>query len=149
MRNKWSNFDVFGDTFGHEEEEEDNDSLKEALLETSPYLLGLTIFVSILHSVFELLAFKNGLFLVYLKEWYGDFNTFFFIFSDIQFWNNRKSLEGLSVRSVFFNVFQSLIVLLYVLDNDTNTIVRISCFVGLGIEIWKINKVSLGKIMKC
>ena len=61
MRNKWSNFDILGDTFGHEEEEEDNDSLKEALLETSPYLLGLTIFVSILHSVFELLAFKNGM----------------------------------------------------------------------------------------
>ncbi len=61
--------------------------------------------------------------------------------SDIQFWNNRKSLEGLSVRSVFFNVFQSLIVLLYVLDNETNTIIKVSCFVGLAIEIWKINKV--------
>jgi hypothetical protein len=36
----------------------------------------------------------------------------------------RKSVEGLSVRSVFFNVFQNLIVLLYVLDNDTNTVVR-------------------------
>lgn len=67
---------------------------------------------------------------------------------DIQFWNNRKSLEGLSVRSVFFNVFHSLIVLLYVLDNDTNTIVRISCFVGLAIEIWKINKVSMNKFQK-
>merc|ERR1712141_910483 len=55
--------------------------------------------------------------------------------------NNRKSLEGLSVRSVFFNVFQSLIVLLYVLDNETNTLIKISCFVGLAIEIWKINKV--------
>ena len=64
------------------------------------------------------------------------------ILSDIQFWNNRKSLEGLSVRSVFFNVFQSLVVLLYVLDNETNTLIKISCFVGLGIEIWKINKVS-------
>lgn len=60
MRNKWSNLDIFGDTFSHEDEEEDQDSLKEALLETSPYLLGITIFVSILHSVFELLAFKNG-----------------------------------------------------------------------------------------
>lgn len=117
MRNKWT-ANVLGDNFA-EDDDEDQDSLKEALLETSPYLLGLTIFVSILHSVFELLAFKN----------------------DIQFWNNRKSLEGLSVRSVFFNVFQSLIVLLYVLDNDTNAIVKISCFVGLGIEIWKIHKV--------
>ncbi|KAJ9576720.1 hypothetical protein L9F63_025383, partial [Diploptera punctata] len=117
MRNKWIG-NVMGDTFV-DEEDEDQDSLKEALLETSPYLLAITILVSILHSVFELLAFKN----------------------DIQFWNNRKSLEGLSVRSVFFNVFQSLIVLLYVLDNDTNTVVKISCFVGLCIEVWKIQKV--------
>lgn len=60
---------------------------------------------------------------------------------DIQFWNKRQNLEGLSVRSVFFNVFQSLIVLLYVLDNDTNTLVRISIGVGLLIELWKIKKV--------
>jgi len=56
MRNKWSAMSFLGD----EEEEDDQDSLKEALLETSPYLLGLTMLVSILHSVFELLAFKNG-----------------------------------------------------------------------------------------
>ena len=48
----------------------------------------------------------------------------------MQFWRSRKSLEGLSVRSVFFNVFQSFIVLLYILDNETNTVVIISVFVG-------------------
>lgn len=31
-----------------------------ALLETNPYLLALTIVVSIVHSIFEFLAFKNG-----------------------------------------------------------------------------------------
>jgi Cleft lip and palate transmembrane protein 1 (CLPTM1) len=61
--------------------------------------------------------------------------------ADIQFWRNRKTLEGLSVRSVFFNVFQSLIVLLYVMDNETNFVVKVSIFIGLGIEIWKIHKV--------
>ena len=64
-----------------------------------------------------------------------------FVCLDIQFWRQRESLEGLSVRSVFFNVFQSLIVLLYVLDHETNTLIRISCFIGLGIEVWKIHKV--------
>lgn len=112
--NKWTS-----GWFQDEADDEDQDSLKEALLDTSPYLLGLTIIVSVLHSVFELLAFKN----------------------DIQFWNNRKSLEGLSVRSVFFNVFQSLVVLLFVLDNDANTLIRICCFIGLAIELWKISKV--------
>ncbi|XP_019757892.2 cleft lip and palate transmembrane protein 1 homolog [Dendroctonus ponderosae] len=99
--------------------DEEQDTIKETLMDTNPYLLGITIAVSLLHSVFELLAFKN----------------------DIQFWNNRNSLEGLSVRSVFFSVFQSLIVLLYVLDNETNFMVKVSCFVGLGIELWKIMKV--------
>ena len=64
-----------------------------------------------------------------------------YYFLDIQFWRSRKSLEGLSVRSVFFNVFQSLIVVLYVLDNETNMVVVVSCFVGLVIEFWKITKV--------
>jgi len=118
MRNRF-NFmaNLMSDDNDHEDA--DQDSIKEAFLETNIYLLVITFVISIVHSVFEFLAFKN----------------------DIQFWNNRKSLEGLSVRSVFFNVFQSVIVLLYVLDNETNTIIKISCFVGLLIEIWKINKV--------
>lgn len=114
-RQMWN---IWGDNEPGQSDEE-QDTLKETLLDTNPYLLGITVIVSIIHSVFELLAFKN----------------------DIQFWNNRNSLEGLSVRSVFFGVFQSLIVLLYVLDNETNTLIRISCFVGLGIEFWKIWKV--------
>lgn len=115
MRNKWSSM------LGAEalENEDEQDYIKEALLETSPILLGMTIVVSIAHSVFEFLAFKN----------------------DIQFWKDRKSLEGLSVRSVFFNLFQSVVVLLYVLDNDTNTLIRISIGIGLLIELWKIPKV--------
>lgn len=116
MRNRW--YSVLGEDF-IENSDEDQDSLKQAFLDTNPYLLGITIVVSIVHSVFEFLAFKN----------------------DIQFWRNRKSLEGLSVRSVFFNVFQSLIVLLYVLDNETNFVVKISIFIGLAIELWKIHKV--------
>ncbi|XP_013191138.2 putative lipid scramblase CLPTM1 [Amyelois transitella] len=120
MRDKLSMFSALGG----EEQDEEQDTVKELLLDTSPYLLALTISVSVLHSIFELLAFKN----------------------DIQFWNNRQSLEGLSVRSVFFNVFQSTVVLLYVLDNETNVMVRISCFIGLMIEVWKINKVMDVKI---
>lgn len=120
MRDKLSIFSALGG----EEQDDEQDTVKELLLETSPYLLALTVSVSMLHSIFELLAFKN----------------------DIQFWNNRQSLEGLSVRSVFFNVFQSTVVLLYVLDNETNVMVRISCGIGLLIEIWKINKVMNVKI---
>jgi len=117
MRNR---FNMLGNLMGEEEEDQDQDSIKEAFLETNIYLLVCTFVISIVHSVFEFLAFKN----------------------DIQFWKDRKSTEGLSVRTVFFNVFQNIIVVLYVFDNDTNTVIRISCFVGLAIELWKVTKVS-------
>uniref|UniRef100_A0A0N5AJI3 Cleft lip and palate transmembrane protein 1-like protein n=1 Tax=Syphacia muris TaxID=451379 RepID=A0A0N5AJI3_9BILA len=115
MRGKWSQM-LGGEFF--EESDEEQDSLKQALLETSPILLGVTAVVSILHTIFEVLAFKN----------------------DIQFWRSRKSLEGLSVRSVLFNVFQSLVVFLYICDNDTSWVVKLSVFIGLLIEVWKIPK---------
>lgn len=65
---------------------------------------------------------------------------------DIQFWNSRQSLEGLSVRSIIFGVFQSLIVLLYILDNETNFVVQVSVFIGLLIDFWKITKVMDVKV---
>lgn len=50
------------------------------------------------------------------------------------------NLQGLSVRSVLFNVFQSVIVFLYICDNDTSIVVKLSVGVGLLIEMWKIPK---------
>ena len=114
MRNQW--FQVLGEV---EQSEEEQDSLKETILETNPIMLGLTVAVTLVHSVFEFLAFKN----------------------DIQFWKTRKSLEGLSVRSILFGVVQSFIVLLYVMDNDTNFVIKLSIFVGCLIDLWKITKV--------
>lgn len=67
-------------------------------------------------------------------------------FLDIQFWNSRQSLEGLSVRSIIFGVFQSLVVLLYILDNETNFVVQVSVFIGLLIDLWKITKVMDVKV---
>lgn len=58
-RSKWS-VNVYGDAGTSEADDEEQDSLKEMLLETNPYLIACTVIVSILHSVFELLAFKNG-----------------------------------------------------------------------------------------
>uniref|UniRef100_A0A8C4QX36 CLPTM1 regulator of GABA type A receptor forward trafficking n=1 Tax=Eptatretus burgeri TaxID=7764 RepID=A0A8C4QX36_EPTBU len=116
-------WNVFGDDL-YEQSDEEQDTVKVALLETNPYLLAVTVIVSIVHSIFEFLAFKN----------------------DIQFWNSRQSLEGLSVRSVFFGVFQSAVVLLYILDNETNFVVQISVFVGLLIDLWKVTKVMNVKV---
>ena len=138
MRNR---FNMLSGLMGEEEEDQDQDSVKEAFLETNIYLLVCTFAISIVHSVFEFLAFKN----------------------DIQFWKERKTTEGLSVRlavvddtifkriicfrTVFFNVFQNVIVVLYVFDNDTNPVIKISCFVGLAIECWKVKHYSKLSLM--
>lgn len=122
MRGRWSQ--MFGGEL-FEESDSDQDAIKQALIETNPVLLAVTVVVSILHTVLELLAFKN----------------------DIQFWRTRKSLEGLSVRSVLFNVFQSLVVFLYVCDNDSSWIIKLSIGFGLLIELWKIPKCLNVKII--
>lgn len=63
--------------------EGDKDEFKRVLLEGNPLFLALTFIVSLLHSVFDMLAFKN----------------------DIGFWKNKKTIEGLSVKTIIINVF--------------------------------------------
>ncbi|XP_022967750.1 cleft lip and palate transmembrane protein 1 homolog [Cucurbita maxima] len=94
------------------------DELKRVFLEGNPYLLAVTMVVSLLHSVFDMLAFKN----------------------DIQFWNKNKSMEGLSAKSVIVSFISQLIVFLYLLDNDTSWMILASSGIGCCIEFWKIGK---------
>jgi hypothetical protein len=73
--------------------------IKEVLLDTNVYLLGTTVVVSILHMIFEMLAFK----------------------SDISHYRNKKNNVGISVRSILGNVFMQGVIFLYLLDNNDNT----------------------------
>ena len=50
MRGKWSQ--MFGGEL-FEENDSDQDAIKQALIETSPVLLGVTMVVSILHTILE------------------------------------------------------------------------------------------------
>lgn len=65
----------------------DIQQMKRVFLEGNPYLLALTMCVSMLHSVFDFLAFKN----------------------DIGFWKENKSMEGLSARSIVINAVCQLV----------------------------------------
>jgi len=96
----------------------ESDELKRMITETNPYLLGMTFIVTILHSIFDFLAFKN----------------------DIVFWKNKKNFEGMSIKTIFINTFCQLIIFLYLLDSDTSWVILISCGIGLLIEAWKIKK---------
>ncbi|KAI8059270.1 cleft lip and palate transmembrane protein 1-domain-containing protein [Gongronella butleri] len=96
------------------------DEVKRMFLETNPVLLAVTVSVSILHSVFEMLAFKN----------------------DIQFWKKKDNSTGVSVRSIFVNIFFQLVIFLYLMDNnqETSYMILIGQGMGLLIEVWKVFK---------
>ncbi|KAL8159138.1 hypothetical protein V2J09_000675 [Rumex salicifolius] len=98
--------------------EGEGDQLKKVFIEGNPYLLVITMVVSLFHSVFDFLAFKN----------------------DIQFWKKNQSMEGLSAKSVVVSFISQLIVFLYLFDNDTSWMILGSSGVGCCIEFWKIGK---------
>lgn len=110
--------------------EDEMDEFRRILTETNPYFLGLTMIVSMVHSVFDFLAFKN----------------------DISFWRSRKSVAGLSVKTLTLNCFMQVVIFLYLLDNETSWLILISAGIGVLIEFWKIGKatkVSLVWKLKC
>ncbi|PYH94244.1 cleft lip and palate transmembrane 1 [Aspergillus ellipticus CBS 707.79] len=94
--------------------------IKEVLLNTNIYLLGTTGVVTILHMIFETLAFKN----------------------DISHWRKKKDVVGTSVRTILANVFMQAVIFLYLMDNSDNTSWMILASQGFGIllEAWKITK---------
>ncbi|KAI9452077.1 cleft lip and palate associated transmembrane protein [Russula earlei] len=83
--------------------------------ETNPWFLALTGVVSVLHMVFEVLAFK----------------------SDVSHWRKKDELTG-----IVTNVFVQFVILLYLIDNNTDTSWMILMGSGMGvlIEAWKITK---------
>ncbi|KAH8682801.1 cleft lip and palate transmembrane protein 1-domain-containing protein [Tricladium varicosporioides] len=95
--------------------------IKNILLDTNPWLLGTTVIVSVLHMIFEMLAFK----------------------SDISHYRNKKNNIGISVRSILGNVFMQAVIFLYLMDNNENTSWMILFSQGMGIllEFWKITTV--------
>lgn len=96
------------------------EEFKRVLIETNIYLLGTTFVVSVLHSIFEMLAFKN----------------------DISHWKNKKDNVGISVRTILANVFMQAVIFLYLLDNSDGTSWMILIGQGFGIllEAWKITR---------
>lgn len=96
------------------------DMVKLTLLENSPWYLGLTVGVSLLHSLFEFLAFS----------------------SEVSHWRKKDNMAGVSLGSILTNVIVQLIILLYLLDQaqDTSWMILASQAVGIVIEAWKLTK---------
>ncbi|KAF9534114.1 cleft lip and palate associated transmembrane protein [Crepidotus variabilis] len=125
----WMKFQIFASmTHGFNEAQKQQgqgssaefDEIKRMLLETNPWFLGLTALVSLLHVVFEMLAFK----------------------SDVSHWREKKEMTGVSVRTIVTNVFVQTVILLYLIDNNDSTSWMILMGSGMGVlvEAWKITK---------
>ncbi len=61
---------------------------------------------------------------------------------DIAFWKNVESHKGLSLRSLWVNLITEIVIILYLLDNETSYVILISTIAGLGVTIWKIFKTT-------
>ena len=122
QQKQWGLTSKVGD---HEDELESSDEIRRLLMESNPYLLGVTIVVTILHTIFDMLAFKN----------------------DIQFWHKQKDMKGLSIQTIMLNLFFQVVIFLYLLEKETTYMILVSNFVGLIIEIWKITQAMNVEIM--
>jgi hypothetical protein len=83
------------------------------------YLLGVTVLASVLHLLFEFLAFQ----------------------SDINFWRENKSLAGLSTRALITDLISQIVIFLFLVDSNTSLLVTIPTFAGIIIQIWKVSNV--------
>ncbi|CAL8289244.1 unnamed protein product [Merluccius merluccius] len=98
--------------------EENIDEIKETLCGSNLYLLILTALVTALHLICEFLALKN----------------------DITSWRKKKSMVGMSRRSVVWRCLSTLLVFLHLLE-DTSLLVLLPVGLGVCVEVWKVFKV--------
>jgi len=98
--------------------EKDTDEVKGIFADTNLVLLLITFGVSAIHLLFDFLAFKN----------------------DVNFWRGKKTVEGLSRKTILWRAFSQSIIFLYLMDEETSLLVLIPAGVGAVIEIWKVTK---------
>ena len=83
--------------------EKESEDLRGMFVHTNPVLLYTTVAVSALHMLFDVLAFKN----------------------DLSFWSSVDTMEGLSTRSLLLNEVMELVILLYLLEQESSWLVQI------------------------
>ncbi|XP_047024508.1 cleft lip and palate transmembrane protein 1-like protein [Helicoverpa zea] len=99
--------------------EKDVDDVKGIFADTNLYLLSATVLIASCHLLFDFLAFKN----------------------DVSFWRRKRSLAGLSARTVFWRAFSQLVIFFYLLDENTSLLVLVPAGISAIIELWKVTKV--------
>ncbi|KAL9975359.1 hypothetical protein ACROYT_G012514 [Oculina patagonica] len=98
--------------------DKDLDEMRGIFTDTNLFLLAVTFGITVLHLLFDFLAFKN----------------------DINYWKSRNSMVGLSIRTVIWRCVSTLIIFLYLMDEKTSLLVLIPAGIGSLIEMWKVTK---------
>ncbi len=113
------------------------EEFKRILVDTNVYLLATTGIVSVLHMVFEMLAFKSDIVRIDPPP-----TQIPYAYIPQSHWRNKKDNVGVSVRTILANVFMQTVIFLYLLDNSEGTSWMILFGQGFGIvlEAWKITK---------
>lgn len=109
------NAKLFGD------DSEEMLQIRDLFANTSPMLLVTTMVVSILHMVFEFLAFKN----------------------DVIFWQSCSPdmlNKFVSVKSILVGIVMQLLLLLYLWDESANIIVLATNIISILIDVWKVQR---------
>nr|XP_046256786.1 cleft lip and palate transmembrane protein 1-like protein [Scatophagus argus] len=98
--------------------EEYVDEIKETLVGSNLYLLVLTALITAIQLVCELSALKN----------------------DVISWRKKKSMAGMSRKSVLWRSLSTLLIFLHLLE-ETSLLVLIPVALGACVEVWKVFKV--------
>lgn len=99
-------------------EQNDIDEIKRLISDTNITLLTITMLASALHLLFEFLTFKN----------------------DITFWKNNNDLIGLSVRSLFLDMIGQIIILLFLIEENSSLLTTIPSAISCLIALWKCQR---------
>uniref|UniRef100_A0A3Q2P5N5 Lipid scramblase CLPTM1L n=1 Tax=Fundulus heteroclitus TaxID=8078 RepID=A0A3Q2P5N5_FUNHE len=123
--------------------EKDADEIKGIFVDTNLYFLALTFFVAAFH-------FQNGKKMVYLPLLFVDelsnrvkdlvlLFDFLAFKNDISFWKQKKSMVGMSSKALW-RCFSTIVIFLYLFDEQTSLLVLIPAGIGSIIEVWKVKK---------
>ena len=119
QRQMEQSFKVNEEIFG--EDSEEMLQMRDLFANTHPYLLTATLVVSVLHIIFEFLAFKN--------------DVAFFSGVDTDTLNTY-----ISIQSIVVGIFCQIVLMLYLWDEQANLLVLGTSAIAVLIDCWKVQR---------
>ncbi|CEG40164.1 cleft lip and palate transmembrane family protein [Plasmopara halstedii] len=99
----------------------DLDALRSMVTDTHPILLTITMSVALLHILFDWLAFRH----------------------DVSYWRAKgDNVVGVSLRAMVAELGSQIVVLLYLIDQDSTLLVTGPQCLSVVLLIWKVTKVQ-------